>query len=185
MSFGLANAPSSFQNFINDILENNILDIIVTAYIDDILVFSKTLKDHKQHIKTVLSRLQAAGMQLDIDKCKFEVHETKYLGLIIQSTSPEGHSGCVKMDPVQTSAIDTWESPNCVKDVQGFLGFANFYMHFINNFAKLAFSFLQDIPGRTKSSNGPQLKRQLSRPSKRPSQVCQCFFTLTETRNAL
>ena len=79
MLFGLANALSSFQNFMNNILRNDILDIFVTAYIDDILVFSKTLKKHKQHVKTVLSRLQAAGLQLDIDKCKFEVHETKYL----------------------------------------------------------------------------------------------------------
>ena len=107
MPFGLANALSSFQNFINYVLENNILNIFAMAYIDDILVFSKTLKEHRQHVKTVLSHLQAAGLQLDINKCKFEVHETKYLGLIIQSTSPEGHSGCVKMDPVKTSAIDT------------------------------------------------------------------------------
>ena len=79
MLFGLANALSSFQNFMNNILENDILNIFVTAYIDNILVFSKTLKEHKQHVKTVLSHLQAAGLQLDIDKCKFEVHETKYL----------------------------------------------------------------------------------------------------------
>ena len=107
MPFELANAPSSFQNFINDILGNDILNIFVMAYIDDILVFSKTLKKHGQHVKTVLSRLQAAGLQLDIDKCKFEVHETKYLGLIIQSASPDGHSGCVKLDPVKASAINT------------------------------------------------------------------------------
>ena len=142
MLFGLSNAPSSFQNFINDILENNILDIFVTAYINDILVFSKTLKEHRQHVKTVLSRLQAAGLQLDIDKCKFEVCETKYLGLIIQLASPEGHSGCVKMDPVKTSAKDTWESPKYVKDVKGFLEFANFYRRFIKDFAKLAFSLI-------------------------------------------
>ena len=77
MPFGPANVPSSFQNFINDILENSILDIFVTAYIDDILVFSKTLKEHKQHVKNVLLHLQAAGLQLDIDKCKFKVYETK------------------------------------------------------------------------------------------------------------
>ena len=140
MSFRLANAPSSFQNFINDILGNDILDIFVTAYIDDILAFSKTFKKHRQHVKTVLSRLQAAGLQLDIDKCKFEVHKTKYLGLIIQSASPKGHSGCVKMDPVKTSATVTWESPKCVNDVQGFLGFANFYRRFIKDLAKLASS---------------------------------------------
>ena len=100
MPLELANVPSIFQNFINNFLGNDILDIFVTAYIDDILVFNKTLKEHKQHVKTVLSCLQAAGLQLNMDKCKFEVHDTKYLGLIIQSAFPEGHSGCVKMDPV-------------------------------------------------------------------------------------
>ena len=144
----LANAPSSFQNFISDILENAILDIFVMAYIDDILVF-KTLKKNRQHVQTVLSRLQVADLQLDIDIYKFEVLEIKYLGLIIQSASPEGHSGCVKMNPVETSAIDTWESSKCVKDVQGFLGFANFYKRFINDFAKLA-TFLTPLTMKDK-----------------------------------
>ena len=57
MLFGLANAPSSFQNFINDALENNILDFFVTAYVDDILVFSKTLEKNRKYVKTVLAHL--------------------------------------------------------------------------------------------------------------------------------
>ena len=138
MPFGLSNAPSSFQNFLNDVLGNDILDIFVTAYVNNILVFSKTLQEHKKHVKTVLGRIQAAGLQLDIDKCKFEVQETKYLGLIIQAATSEGRPGCVKMDPAKTHAIDTWESPKSTKDVQSFLGFANFYRRFIENFTKLA-----------------------------------------------
>ena len=55
----------------------------MTAYVDDILVCSETLQKHKKHVKTVLGQIQAAGLQLDIDKCKFEVQETRYLGLII------------------------------------------------------------------------------------------------------
>ena len=90
------------------------------------------------HVKTVLGRIQAAGLQLDIDKCKFEVQETKYLGLIIQAATPEGRPGCVKMDPAKTHAINTWKSPKSTKDVQSFLEFANFYRRFIKNFAKLA-----------------------------------------------
>ena len=73
MPFGLSNAPSSFQNFLNDVLGNNILNIFVTAYVNDILVFSKTLQEQKKHVKTVLSQIQAAGLQLNIDKCKCEV----------------------------------------------------------------------------------------------------------------
>ena len=107
MPFGLSNAPSSFQNFLNDILGNNIVDIFITAYVDNILVFSKTLQEHRKHVKTVLGRIQAASLQLDIDNCKFEVQETKYLELIIQTATSEGRPGCVKMDPAKTHAIDT------------------------------------------------------------------------------
>ena len=83
MPFGLSNAPSFFQNFLNDVLGNDILDIFVTAHVNDILVFSKTLQEHRKHVKIVLGWIQAAGLQLDINKCEFEVQETKYLGLII------------------------------------------------------------------------------------------------------
>ena len=138
MLFGLSNAPSSFQNFLNYILSNDILDIFVTAYVDNILVFSKTFQEHRKHVKTVLGRIQAAGLQLDIDKCEFEVQETKYLGLIIQAATSEGRPGCVKMNPAKTHAIGTWESPKSTKDVQSFLGFANFYKRLIKDFAKLA-----------------------------------------------
>ena len=91
----------------NNVLGNDILDIFVAAYVDDILVFSKTLQEHRKHVKTVLGRIQAAGLQLNIDKCKFEVQVTKYLGLIIQAATSEGCPGCVKMDPAKTHAIDT------------------------------------------------------------------------------
>ena len=140
MLFGLANASSSFQNFIN-VLENDILDLFVAAYMEDILIFSKTFQEHKKHIKIVLGCLQAAGLQLDIDKCEFEVHKTKYLGLLIQSAFPDGCPGCVKMGPTKTSIIVSWNSSQSVKDVQGFLGFANFYWGFIKNFVKLAAFF--------------------------------------------
>ena len=62
MLFELANALSSFQNFINDVLENNILDLFVTAYVNNILVFNRTLQEHKKHVKTVLAYFQAAGL---------------------------------------------------------------------------------------------------------------------------
>ena len=83
MPFGLANALSSFQNFINNILKYNTLNLFVIAYVNNILVFSKIFQKHKKHVRTVLACFQAAGLQLDIDKCEFKVHETKYLGLII------------------------------------------------------------------------------------------------------
>ena len=89
MPFGLANAPSTFQNYINNVLGSDILDIFGTTYVDDILIYSQTLKQHQEHVKLVLTQLQAAGLQVDIGKCNFEVHQVKYLGLIIHSATED------------------------------------------------------------------------------------------------
>ena len=89
MLFGLANTPSMFQNYINDVLGPDILDVFGTAYVDNILVYSQTLKEHQKYVKLVLSRLQDARLQVDISKCDFEVHQVKYLGLIIQSATED------------------------------------------------------------------------------------------------
>ena len=130
MPFGLCEAPSSFQSYINDVLRD-CLDVFATAYIDDILIYSKSKKEHQNHVKTVLTKLQAAGLQLDIEKCEFNVEEVKYLGLIIAK-------GEIRMNSAKITAIANWESPNCVKDVQSFLDFANFYQRFIKGFSQLA-----------------------------------------------
>ena len=82
MNFGLCGAPSSFQNYINDILHEH-LDTFCSAYINDILIYSKTKKEHTKHVQLVFQKLQKAGLQLDIDKCEFFVKKIKYLGLII------------------------------------------------------------------------------------------------------
>ena len=97
MPFGLANAPSSFQHYINDVL-HEFLGCFATAYIDDILIFSKSLKEHRRHVRQVLEKLRAAGLQLDIEKCEFHQPEVKYLGLVI------GKDG-IKMDPAKVAAI--------------------------------------------------------------------------------
>ncbi len=127
MPFGLANAPSTFQHYVNEVLRPY-LDIFCTAYIDDILIYSDNLEDHRKYVRQVLESLRGAGLQLDIDKCEFHKTEVKYLGLIITT---EG----IKMDPEKVSAILDWEAPKNVKDVRGFIGFANFYRRFIDEFS--------------------------------------------------
>jgi hypothetical protein len=129
MPFGLANAPSSFQHYINDVLRPY-LDIFCTAYIDDILIYSDNLTDHRKHVELVLRALRDAGLQLDIDKCEFHKTEVLYLGLIV---STEG----IRMDPKKVEAIVNWQVPRNVKDVRAFIGFANFYRRFINEFSRL------------------------------------------------
>ena len=130
MNFGLCEVPSFFQNYINDIF-HEYLNTFCSAYINDIFIYSKTKKKHTKHVQLVFQKLQKAGLQLDIDKCEFFVKEVKYLGLIITS---EG----IKMDQEKLSAVLDWSIPENLKDIQSFLGFANFYKRFIRDFSKMA-----------------------------------------------
>jgi len=129
-NFGMTGAPSSFQHYINHTLFD-ILDKFVTAYLDDILIFSKTRAEHRRHVREVIQRLIKAGLTIDIRKCEFGVQETKYLGLIISTSG-------IKMDPEKVSAITSWKPPETLKDLQRFVGFANFYRRFIKNFSRIA-----------------------------------------------
>ena len=128
--FGLANAPSTFQKFINWALREY-LDEFCSAYIDDVLVYTNGSRaQHQEHVRKTLTKLSEAGLYLDISKCEFECKETKYLGFIVRAG--EG----IQMDPEKVKAIQEWTAPTTVKGVRGFLGFANFYRRFIQNFSK-------------------------------------------------
>ena len=130
MPFGLTNSPPTFQAYINDVLKEG-LDKFVTAYIDDLLIFSRTRKEHRQQVNWVLRQLQAAGLQVDINKCEFERDEVHYLGMVI------GRHG-IRTDPAKVQAILQWPDLQSQKDVRSFLGFANFYRKFIKGFAARA-----------------------------------------------
>ncbi len=129
MSFELCNAPAFFQHYINDALRKH-LDVFCTAYIDDILVYSENLKKHKAHMKMMLEALRKADLQVDIFKCEFHVEEVLYLELIVGKNR-------VHMNSVKVAAICKWETLKSVKDVQAFLGFANFYRRFIKAFSRI------------------------------------------------
>jgi hypothetical protein len=130
--FGMANSPSTFQRYINWTLRE-FLDEFCSAYLDDVLIYTDgSLQQHQEHVRKVLSKLQDAGLHVDIKKCEFEVKSTKYLGFIIDA----GRG--IRMDPAKVEAIKGWEAPRTVKGVRSFLGFANFYRKFIRNFAQVA-----------------------------------------------
>ena len=142
MPFGLYNGPASWQHLINDTLFD-FLHCFVQAYLDNILIYSKTLKEHHSHVRQVLQRLQEAGLQADIDKCEFHIQETKFLGLIV---STEG----IRIDLHKVSTILDWARSTSFRYVRSSLGFCNFYRRFIRDFSKLGKSFTgltkKDIP---------------------------------------
>ena len=95
--FGLTNGPAAFQRFVNEVFMD-FLDDFLTAFIDDLLIYSENELDHQVHVKKVLERLRTAGLQASIKKCEFHVTRTKYLGFIITNKG-------IKVDPEKTMVI--------------------------------------------------------------------------------
>lgn len=131
MPFGLCNAPSTFQSCINTALQD-VLDKFCTAYLDDILIFSDNMDEHRRHIREVLTRLRKARLYVDVDKSEFYTTETKFLGMIVSTSG-------LKMDPEKVKTVESWSRPRNARDILAFLGFANFYRRFILGFGRIAF----------------------------------------------
>ena len=109
LSFELTGGLASWQRFINNVLWEY-LNKFCIAYLDNILIYSSNLKEHKEHLQLVLAKLWEFSIQVNVDKCKFYVTKTKYLRLII---STEG----IKIDPAKIKAIRQWDMPMCVREV--------------------------------------------------------------------
>jgi hypothetical protein len=119
MHYGLTNTPASFQQFMNDVFKD-MLDVCVVIYLDDILIYSDDPAKHNNHVRKVLHCLRTNNLYTKIEKCEFSVTTMSFLGFVI---SPEG----LQMDDLKIQVIRNWPTPRKVKDVQSFLGFANFY----------------------------------------------------------
>ena len=128
MPFGLTKAPVVFQSLVNDVLRD-MLNRSVFVYLDDILIFSKSVEEHRIHVRQVLQRL--LENRLKAEKCEFHVPSISFLGYIISQ-------GQIEMDPAKVSAVAEWPSPPTRKRLQQFLGFANFYRRFIRGYSQVA-----------------------------------------------
>jgi hypothetical protein len=130
MPFGLTNAPAVFQCFMNKIF-HDLLNIYVIVYLDDILIFSKSRQEHVGHVKEVLKQLQQNHLYWNPKKCDFFVDRFTFIGLVI---TPEG----ISMEKEKVQAVLERPNPTSVKEVQSFLGFANFYHRFVPDLSHLA-----------------------------------------------
>eukprot|EP00833_Pecoramyces_ruminatium_P011005 jgi/Orpsp1_1/1185037/evm.model.c7180000092080.1 len=130
MPFGLTNAPAVFQRFINFVLSDFINDFVV-VYLDDILIYSRSLEEHRIHVKKVLGALRENQLTVKLEKCVFHVTEIEFLGHVISGQS-------IKTDPKKIESVAKWPEPKNLKQVQSFLGFCNYYRRFIKNFSSVA-----------------------------------------------
>ena len=128
LPFGLHSSPAAFQRVMNTILRGIVWDFAI-PFIDDIIVYSKDLESHFDHLIQIFERLRSAGLKLKPTKCSFILKEVKYLGHII---SKDG----LQVDPKKVSSIKDFETPNSVTKVKSFLGMSGYYRKFVKDFAR-------------------------------------------------
>ena len=130
MPFGLCNAPATFQRLMDMVLAG-LQSTNCLVYLDDVIILGKTFEEHLRNLKEVFQRLREAGLRLKPSKCNLCLEEVEFLGHIV---SAEG----VRIDPKKTEKVAKWPAPTSKKEVQQFLGLANYYRRFVKDFASIA-----------------------------------------------
>ncbi|XP_074303261.1 uncharacterized protein LOC141637713 [Silene latifolia] len=127
MPFGLTNAPSTFMRLMNEVLKP-FLGHFVVVYLDDILIYSKSIQEHFEHLRAVFETLRKQQLYGKAEKCTFLVDNVVFLGYVV---SKDG----VSVDQTKIEAIRSWPSPKTVTEVRSFHGLASFYRRFIRDFS--------------------------------------------------
>jgi hypothetical protein len=129
MSFGLTNAPTHFMCLMNSVFMPE-LDKCLMVFINDILIYSRSMEEHEEHLRLVLQWLRERQLYAKFSKCKFLIKEVPFLGHVV---SPEG----IVVDPSMVKEVLDWKPPMSVSEVRSFLGLADYYRRFILNFSKI------------------------------------------------
>ncbi len=135
MLFELINESTFYQHYMNDVLFEY-LHQFCQIYLNDIIIYSKILKKHKQHVWLILNRLWEADLQINIDKCKFHVQKIIFLELLMSIER-------LKMNSRKMQAVVDWFTLNNLTQMQFFINFCNFYQCFIKNILKIVHSMIQ------------------------------------------
>ncbi|KAJ0468921.1 putative nucleotidyltransferase, Ribonuclease H [Helianthus annuus] len=130
MPFGLTNAPAAFMDMMNRICKPY-LDKFVIVFIDDILIYSKSQKEHCEHLHALLTLLRKERLYAKFSKCEFWLQEVQFLGHVVN------HKG-IHVDPAKIEAITKWKVPQTAMEIRSFLGLAGYYRRFIKDFSKIA-----------------------------------------------
>lgn len=150
MPQGITNAPSTFQRIMEKCMAGlNLREVLV--FLDDIIVFSKTLEEHEERLLRVLNRLRDYGLKLAPEKCVFAQTSVKYLGHVVS------HEG-VKTDPDKIAAVKTWPVPTNLKELKSFLGFIGYYRRFIKDFSRKIKPLNELTSGYPPTRKGLQVK---------------------------
>lgn len=157
LPFGLAGAPATFQRFMQRLFNDRLFEILI-IYLDDLLVFSKNLEEHLEHLDFVFTTISKHGLKLKPSKCHLFREEVPYLGHVI---SADG----VATDPEKVQAVQDWPRPVTVKQLQTFLGLAGYYRRYIEKFAHIAaplYDAMKEKEAEEKSRKTTKARKQVA-----------------------
>lgn len=127
MPQGITGAPATFQRLMEKAVgDMHLLQVVV--YLDDIIVFGRTLEEHEERLMKVLDRLEEVGLKVSIDKCQFCQPQVRYVGHIVSEAG-------IATDPEKVEAVKHWKQPTDLKSLRAFLGFCGYYRRFIANYS--------------------------------------------------
>ncbi|RVW50114.1 Retrovirus-related Pol polyprotein from transposon 17.6 [Vitis vinifera] len=130
MPFGLTNAPAAFMDLMNRVFKSY-LDQFVVAFIDDILVYFKSRKEHKRHLSIVLQTLKNKQLYAKLKKCDFWLDKVSFLGHMVTKDG-------ISVDLGKVDVVSNSRRPNTVTEIRSFLGLDGYYRRFIEGFSKIA-----------------------------------------------
>ncbi|KAL0555992.1 hypothetical protein IC582_004495 [Cucumis melo] len=130
MRFGLTNAPVTFCMLMNQVF-HEYLDKFVVVYLDNIVVYSTTMEEHRDHLQKVFQKLKDNQLYVKREKCSFVQERINFLGHVIEC-------GRIGMKEGKIAAIRDWTVPKSVSELRSFLGLANYYRRFVEGFSKRA-----------------------------------------------
>jgi hypothetical protein len=142
MPFGLCNAPATFQHMMNNVL-HKCLGKYALVYMDDVIVFSKSVEDHKQHIKHIFELLKQYNLVVLEKKCEWGKRNLLFLGHVVNGSG-------INVDNKKIKKITSWPAPCNITEVRGFLNLSMYYKRFIKEFSKIALPLYKLTEGSPK-----------------------------------
>ena len=130
MPFGITNAPAIFMCLMNNVMHKYLYKF-VAVFIDDILIYSKTEEEHKEHVKILLRELWEHQLFVKFSKCDFFKDKIQYLGHVVTKE-------WISVDPKNIRAIEDWPVPKDVTNIRSFMGITSYYQRFIEGFLRIA-----------------------------------------------
>ena len=130
MPFGLTNAPAAFMDLMNRLF-HEYLDLFVIVFIDDILIFSKIMEEHEEHLKIVFQILREKKLYEKFKKCEFWLDQVVFLGYVISEVG-------ISVDPSKVEVVVDWARSMNVSEIRSFLGLAGYCRRFVEGFSRIA-----------------------------------------------